>query len=162
MPHPFTLSQGAPHKQLSSPAAASSLAPECSPRPKRQHPSPDTVDDMPVGRTTSKATSEGPPSSKQQEVPPWVQGTQTEPLRSIQLGYQSSEGGLGRSTLRDTSPTSPWMACMICQRSSGIWPRPQSYLVWPFIEIKEVWKRPDELQQANYTLMSLLKGLKFL
>ena len=28
-------------------------------------------------------------------------------------------------------------------------------------EIQEVWKVPDELQQANYTLRSLLKGLKF-
>ena len=29
-------------------------------------------------------------------------------------------------------------------------------------EIQEVWKGPDELQQANYTLRSLLKYLKFL
>ena len=29
-------------------------------------------------------------------------------------------------------------------------------------EIQEVWKGPDELQQANYTLRSLPKGLKFL
>ena len=29
-------------------------------------------------------------------------------------------------------------------------------------KIKEVWKGPDELQQANYALRSLPKGLKFL
>ena len=29
-------------------------------------------------------------------------------------------------------------------------------------EIKEVWKGPDKLQQANYALRTLLKGLKFL
>ena len=29
-------------------------------------------------------------------------------------------------------------------------------------EIQEVWKGPDELQQANYTLRALQKGLKFL
>ena len=29
-------------------------------------------------------------------------------------------------------------------------------------KIQEVWKGPDELQQANYALRSLLKGLKFL
>ena len=29
-------------------------------------------------------------------------------------------------------------------------------------EIQEVWKGPDELQQANYTLRALPKGLKFL
>ena len=29
-------------------------------------------------------------------------------------------------------------------------------------KIQEVWKGPDELQQANYTLRSLPKGLRFL
>ena len=29
-------------------------------------------------------------------------------------------------------------------------------------EIQEAWKGPDELQQANYALRSLPKGLKFL
>ena len=29
-------------------------------------------------------------------------------------------------------------------------------------EIQEVWKGPDKLQQANYALRSLSKGLKFL
>ena len=29
-------------------------------------------------------------------------------------------------------------------------------------KIQEVWKGPDELQQANYTLRSLPKGLNFL
>ena len=29
-------------------------------------------------------------------------------------------------------------------------------------EIQEVWMEPDELQQANYALRSLPKGLKFL
>ena len=70
--HPFTLSQGAsPVEQLSASAAPPMPAPEQSPRPKRWHPSPDPVDSMPLGGTTSKATSEGPPSSKWQEVPPW-------------------------------------------------------------------------------------------
>ena len=69
--HPFTLSQGAfPTEQPSAPAAPSSPVPEHSPGPKQQHPSPDPVDNMPLGRTTSKATPEGPPSSKWQEIPP--------------------------------------------------------------------------------------------
>ena len=64
--HPFTLSQGAsPAEQLSASAAPPSLVPEHSPRTKRQHPSPDPGDDMPLGRTTSKATSEGSPSSSE-------------------------------------------------------------------------------------------------
>ena len=35
-------------------------------------------------------------------------------------------------------------------------------LVLAICEIQEVWKGPDELQQANYVLRSLPKGLKFL
>ena len=56
--------------QPSAPMAPSSHGPEHSPRPKWQHPSPDPVDNMPLGGTMSKATPEGPPSSKQQEIPP--------------------------------------------------------------------------------------------
>ena len=45
--------------------------PEQSLRPKRQLPSLDPVANMPLGRTTSKVTSEGSPNSKWWEVPPW-------------------------------------------------------------------------------------------
>ena len=31
-----------------------------------------------------------------------------------------------------------------------------------FYKIQEVWEGPDELQEANYALRSLPKGLKFL
>ena len=69
---PFTLSQRtSPAEEQSAPAAPSTPVPKQSPRPKRWHPSLDPVDSTPLGRTTSKATLEGPPSSKWQEVPPW-------------------------------------------------------------------------------------------
>ena len=59
--HPFTLSQGAsPAEEPSASAAPPMPVPEQSPRLKRWHPSPDPADNMPLGRTTSKATSEGP------------------------------------------------------------------------------------------------------
>ena len=65
MSHPFSLSQGtSPAKQPPASAAPPALAPEHSPRPKRQIPSLDPVDHMPLGGTTSKATMEGPPSSR--------------------------------------------------------------------------------------------------
>ena len=68
--HPFTLSQGAsPIEQLSAPAAPSSPVPEHFPRPKRQHPSTDPVDNMPLGGTTSKTTSEGPPAPSIKRFP---------------------------------------------------------------------------------------------
>ena len=70
--HPFTLSQGAsPVEQPSASAAPAAPVPEQSSRPKRWHPSPDPVDSMPLGGTMFKATLEGPPSSKQDKVPPW-------------------------------------------------------------------------------------------
>ena len=85
--HPFSLSQGAsPAKQPSASAAPPVLAPEYSPRPKRWLPSPDPVDGMPLGRTTSKATTEGP-LALTARGPTLVQGTQAEPLRSIQMGH---------------------------------------------------------------------------
>ena len=64
--HPFNLSQGASSsEQVSNPMAPSPPAPEHSPRPKWQHPSLDPIDVSPPSRTMSKATPEGPPSSKQ-------------------------------------------------------------------------------------------------
>ena len=66
MSHPFSLSQRAlSSEQVSVPVDPSPPVLEHSPRPKWQHPSPDPVDVSPLGGTTSKATLEGPPSSKQ-------------------------------------------------------------------------------------------------
>ena len=54
------------------------------------------------------------------------------------------------------------MARIICQRSSDIWPKSAKLLGLAIYKIQEVWKRLDELWQANYTLRALPKGLKFL
>ena len=70
--HPFTLSQRtSPVEEQPAPAAPPTPVPNQSPRPTRWHSSPDPVDSMPLGRTTSRTTSEGTPSSKQQEILPW-------------------------------------------------------------------------------------------
>ena len=53
-----------PTEQAPAPVAPASPVPEHSPQPKQQHPSPDPVDVMPFGGTTSKASPEGAPSSK--------------------------------------------------------------------------------------------------
>ena len=63
MSHPFTLSQRTfPVEQQSAPVAPPAPVSKQSPRPKRWHPSPDPVDNMPPGGTTSKATLQGPPA----------------------------------------------------------------------------------------------------
>ena len=60
---PFTLSpRTSPAEEQSAPAAPPTPVPKQSPGPKRWHPSPDLVESMPLGRTTSKTTSEGPPA----------------------------------------------------------------------------------------------------
>ena len=69
---PHTLPQRtSPVEEQPTPAAPPTPAPKQSPRPKRWHPSPDPVESTPMGRTTSKATPGGLPSSKRQEVSPW-------------------------------------------------------------------------------------------
>ena len=162
MSHPFTLSQGvSPIEQLSAPVAPSSLVPEHSPRPKRWHLSPDPVDDMPLGGTTSKATSEGLPSSKQWEIPPWykvltwshseVFSWDTSLVRETRKEYfKRHSPNFTMEGMHDLSEVFRCMAKTAELLGSAIY------------EIQEVWKGPDELQQANYALRSLPKGLEFL
>ena len=64
--------------------------------------------------------------------------------------------------LRNTPPTSPWMACMICQRSSGIRLRLQSYLAWPFMTSRKCGRGQMSCNKIKYALRSLTKDLKFL
>ena len=70
--HPFALSQRTSLVEEQSTSAAPPLpVSKQSPRPKRWHPSPDPVESTPLGKTMSMMTLEGPPSSKQWEIPPW-------------------------------------------------------------------------------------------
>ena len=62
--HPFTLSQGAsPVEQPSTPAAPVP-APKQLPWPKRQHPSPDPVDSLPLAKPHPRQPQKGPPAPK--------------------------------------------------------------------------------------------------
>ena len=63
MSHPFILPQGTSTvEQQPTPAVPPVPVPKQSPRSKMQHPSLDPVNSMPLGITTSKTTSEGPPA----------------------------------------------------------------------------------------------------
>ena len=87
--HPFSLSQGA--SLLSNPSASAAPpapVPEHYPRPKMWLPSPDLVNGMPLGGTTSKATAEGPlaPNGERSHLGTrWA--AQAELLRSIHPGH---------------------------------------------------------------------------
>ena len=109
----------------------------------------------------SKTTAEGPPSSKWREIPPWykvpkqshseafcqdtslVKEARKEPFKRHSYNF-TMEG------THDLSEVFRHMAKSAMLLGSSIY------------EIQEVWKGPDKLQQANYALRSLLKGLKFL
>ena len=52
-------------------AAPPMPTPKQSPRPKRQHPLPELMGNMPMGRAIQAAMLGGPPSPKKQETPPW-------------------------------------------------------------------------------------------
>ena len=61
--HLFILSQrDSPVEEQPALAAPPTPVPKQSPKPKRQHPSPDPMESMPMGRTTLKVTFEGPPA----------------------------------------------------------------------------------------------------
>ena len=163
MSHPFTLStRSLPYWATVCPSAPSSLAPEHSPRPTRWHPSPDPVDDMPLGGTHVQGNLRRAPQLQVVRGSTLVQGTTQSHSEAF-----SWDTSLVRETRKEYfkrhSPNfTTWMAHMICQRTSGIWVRLTGLLGLAIYEIQEVWKGPDELQQAYYALRSLPKGLKFL
>ena len=141
---------------MSDPAAPSSLAPQHSPRPKRWHPYPDPVDDTPLGRTTSRTTSEGLLSSKQQEIPPWYKvlkwscseafSWDTSLVMEARKEYFKSHSP--NFTMDSTCDLSE--VCRHMAESTGL-------LGLTHLQNSEVWEGPDELQRANYALRSLAK-----
>ena len=116
---------------------------------------------MPFGGTMSKATLEGPPSSKQWEMPPlhkvltWSHSEafswDTSLVRETREEYFKRHST--NFTTENTHDLSDIFQHMV---------KTATLLGLAIYEIKEVWKGLDELQQANYTLKTLLKGLKFL
>ena len=70
--HSFTLSQGAYPAEQAPALVAPSPAPKHSAQSKQWHPSPDLVDVMPFGRTTSKATPKGPLAQNSKRCHPYT------------------------------------------------------------------------------------------
>ena len=116
---------------------------------------------MPLGGTTSKVTSEGPSSSKWQEVPPWNKVLKQSCSEAFSLDndlvkearkeyFKRHSYNFTAEGTHDLLEVFRWMA-----ESANL-------LGTAIHEIQVVWTGPDELQQANYALRSLPKGLKFL
>ena len=135
--------------------------PKQSPRPKRQHPSPDPVESMPLGGATLKLTLGGPPSSKQQEIPPWD--------RALKLSHAKAFGqdsDLVKEARREFFSKHSYNFIMEGTHNlSEIFKQMATnaeLLGTSIYKIQASWMGPDELKQANYALRSLPKGLKFL
>ena len=160
--HPFNLSQGTSStEQVSAPVAPSPLTPGNSPRPKWQHPSPDLVDVLPPGGTMSKATPEGTPSSKQWEIPPLHRVLMQSCLEAFSqdncLVREMREEYFKRHSPNFTMENTHDLSDIF-----GHMAETAKLLGLAIYEIKEVWVGLDELQQANYALRTLPKGLTFL
>ena len=112
-------------------------------------------------RTMSKATPEGPPSSKWQEIPPLhkvlMQSHQEVFSQDTSLVWEAKEEYFKRHSSNFTMENT-------CDLSDIFWCMAQTteLLGLAIYEIKEVWVGLDKLQQANYVLRTLLKGLKLL
>ena len=164
MSHLFSISQGAsPSQQGSVPGASSPPAPtvpEHSPRPKWQHHSPDPMDVLPLGKAMSKATPKGPPSLKQWEVMPLHKvltrshqeafGQDSHLVRKTREEYFRNHcPNFNNENSHDLMDIFQHMIETAGLLGSAIY------------KIKEAWAGQDELQQANYALRTLPKGIKF-
>ena len=137
------------------------LAPKQSPKPKRWHPLPDPMESTPIGGATPKATSEGPPSPKRWEIPHWL--TTLKPNQAKAFSWDSDMVREARReyfskhsfdfTLDGTLDLSGMFKCLATR--AGL-------LGTSIYKTQSPWTGPEELKQANYVLLSIPKGLKFL
>ena len=119
------------------------------------------MESKPLGRTTSKVILEGPPSSKQQEIPPWDRALKLSHVEAFSQGSDLvkevrkeffSKHSYNFIMERTHDPLEIFRQMVVSTELLGT----------SIYEIQASWMGPDELKQANYTLRSLPKGLKFL
>ena len=142
-------------------AAPPTLTPKQSPRLKRWLPSPEPMGNMPLGGANPVAVLGGPPYPKKQENPPWFKSLKPSCAEAFlrdsnivveaKLHFFSKHSyNFNQDGNRDLSRIFKKLT-----KSAGL-------LGTDIYEIQASWTGPEELKQANYTLQSLPKGLKFL
>ena len=162
MSHPFALSQRTfPGEEQSAPEAPPAPVPKQSPRPKRQHPSPDPVESMPLSGTTPRTTSEGSPSSKWQEIPPWNKALKLSHMEAFiqdsDLVKEVRKEFFSKHSYNFITEGTHNLLEVFRQMATST-----ELLGTSTYEIQGSWTGPDELRQANYALRSLPKDLTFL
>ena len=142
-------------------AAPPTPVPKWSPWPKRWLPSPELQGSTSIDKTTPKAMQEGPSSLKRQEAPAW---------------FTSLKPSHAEAFLQDYSIVKEARLCFFSNHSynfvhdgthdlSDVFKElaKSTGLLGEAIHKKQLsWTGPEELKQANYTLQSLPKGLRFL
>ena len=119
--------------------------------PKRQHPSPDPRVSMAMDETSSKASQEGPSSSKRRETPDWV--TSLKPAHADTFSHDSDPVKEARSHYFATHPYD-WVHGSF-DNLSNIFKelaRSAGLLGKSIHEIQLLWDGPEKLKQANYAL----------
>ena len=125
------------------------------PQAQNVYPSPDPTDNMPLGRTTSKATLEGPPSSKWQEVPPWTKVLKQSCSEAFSWDTNLVKESRKEYFKRHSYNFTVEGTCDLLE----VFRQMAKLLGSAIYEIQEVWMGPDKLWQANYALRSLPKDL---
>ena len=142
-------------------AGSPTPAPKQSPGPKRQHPSPDPVESMPICGATPKATLGGPPSPKRQEIP-----HQFTTLKPNCAKAFSQDSDMVKEARRECFSKHSFDFTLDGNHDlSGMFKHLATsarLLGTSIYETQSPWTGPGELKQANYVLLSLPEGLKFL
>ena len=161
MSHLFSIPKGAPpFPPGSAPGTSSPPAPEHSPRPKWQHRSPDLLDTSPLSGATSQATPKGPSTLKQQEIMPLHKALTRSHLEAFSQDsslvnemreeyFWLHHPNFNHENTHDFSEVSWCMTKTADLFGSAIF------------KITEAWLGWNELWEANYSLMTWRKGLKF-
>ena len=148
-------------KEQPSTTAPPAPTPKQFPRPKRWLPSPELTGIMPLDRATLVAALGGPPNPKKWENHPWFKllkpGHAEALLRDWDIVmearshfFSKHSHNFNQDSTHDLSEVFKKLATKAGLLGSNIY------------EIEASWTGLEELKQANYTLWSLPKGLKFL
>ena len=114
-----------------------------------------------MDETSSKASQEGPSSSKRRETPDWV--TSLKPAHADTFSHDSNPMKEARSHYFATHPYD-WVHGSFDDLSNIFkeLARGAGLLGKSIYEIQLSWDGPEKLKQANYALQSLPKDLRFL
>ena len=150
-----------PVEEQTSSATPPTLMPKQSPRLKRQHPLPEPTGNMPLVWATPAAAMRGPPNPKKQETPPWFKSLKPSHadtfLRYSDMVVEARLLFFSKHSY-NFNQDGNWDLSKVFKKFA----EEAGFLGTSIYKIQACWTGPEELKQANYTLQSLPKSLKFL